>query len=759
MRPISPASATSSRRSHAAGARVFHFDIGDGHFIPEITVGPIVLASISPLVHGWGGVLDCHLMVSEPERHFEAVAKAGGDSVTFHVEACDDPRRAIARARELGLSVGVACNPDTPVEDLAAAAEGADLALCMSIEPGYSGQEFRPDALARIEQLATAPARRGAGAGRRWGQRRRRSLPRGTPAPICSSPGARSSGATTLRTDTRSSLPRSRNTHVADGLRESAVWRRLASHYAEIRDLQLRDLFESDPGRGERMTLEAGGLYLDYSKHRVTSDTLQLLRELAAERGFEERTQAMFRGEAVNVSEGRSALHVALRMPSSRSLIVGGVDVVKEVHEELDRLTAFTEAVRSGEWVGATGSRIRAVVNIGIGGSDLGPAMTCEALRPYATKEIQVRFVSNVDPADLEEAVRHLDPAETLFVVVSKTMSTLETMANARAAREWAAAALGDEGAQRHFAGVAANAEAGAKVGIPPERVFRLWDWVGGRTSLCSAVGLSVVIAVGSEKFRELLAGFHAVDEHFSNAPLDENLPALCGLLSFWYRNFFEAQSTAVFPYSHQLRLLPAYLQQLWMESNGKRVAATGEPIEVDTGSVLWGGEGTNAQHAVFQLLHQGTVLCPADLIGFARPSEAPGDRHDLLAANLFAQSEALAFGRTAEELEDAGVPPQAIPHRVMPGNRPTSVILAEQLTPASLGALVALYEHSVFTQAAIWGIDPFDQWGVELGKELAAKIAPELEPGSAGELQHDSSTNALIGRYKTLRASSDDDT
>ncbi len=540
---------------------------------------------------------------------------------------------------------------------------------------------------------------------------------------------------------------------MADGLRESATWRRLASHYTEIRDLHLRELFEADPRRGEQMTLEAAGLHLDYAKHRVTDETLRLLRELAAERGLAERIQAMFRGERVNVSEGRSALHVALRMPRTRSLVVDGVDVVKEVHEELDRVTGFAEQVRSGDWVGATGSRIRAVVNIGIGGSDLGPAMTCEALKPYVTKEIDVRFVSNVDPADLDEAVSDLDPAETLFVVVSKTMSTLETMANARAAREWAAAALGDEGAQRHFAGVAANAEAGAKVGIPPERMFRLWDWVGGRTSLCSAVGLSVVIAVGAERFRELLAGFHALDEHFSSAPAGENLAAVCGLLSFWYRNFFEAQSTAVFAYSHQLRLLPAYLQQLWMESNGKRVTATGEPIEVDTGSVLWGGEGTNAQHAVFQLLHQGTVLCPADLIGFAQPSGDDGERHDLLAANLFAQAEALAFGRTAEELEDAGVPQETIPHRVMPGNRPTSVILAERLTPATLGALVALYEHSVFTQAAIWGIDPFDQWGVELGKELAAKIAPELEPEWTHELRHDSSTNALIDRYRRLRS------
>lgn len=377
--------------------------------------------------------------------------------------------------------------------------------------------------------------------------------------------------------------------------------------------------------------------------------------------------------------------------------------------------------------------------------------MTCEALRAYAASEVDVSFVSNVDPAALAETTRDLDPAETLFVVVSKTMSTLETAVNARAARAWATATLGDD-VQRHFVGVAGDAEAGTKVGIPGDQVFRIWDWVGGRTSLCSAVGLSVAIAVGSERFRELLAGFHAMDEHFAQTPLGGNLPAISGLLSLWYRNFFGAQSSAVFSYSHSLRLLPSYLQQLWMESNGKRVTGAGDAVELDTGSVLWGGEGTNAQHAVFQLLHQGTVLCPADLIGFAKPSRGAGERHDLLAANLLAQAEALAFGRTAEELEDAGVPEETIPHRVMPGNRPTSILLAEELTPATLGALLALYEHSVFTQAAIWGIDPFDQWGVELGKELAAKIAPELEPDWKRELLHDSSTNALIRRYRRLR-------
>jgi len=537
---------------------------------------------------------------------------------------------------------------------------------------------------------------------------------------------------------------------VAESLRETAIWRRLEWHHAEVRDLSLRGLFDSDPTRGERLTAEAAGLYLDYSKHRVTDDTLQLLRKLAVERGLVEQVHAMFRGERVNVSEGRPALHVALRMPRSRSLVVDGVDIVKEVHEELDRLSALAEQVRTGEWLGATGKRVRAVVNIGIGGSDLGPAMAYEALRPYTTPEMAFRFVSNVDPTDLAQAVRDLDPVETLFVVVSKTMTTLETTANAHAALEWASVLR--EGAGRHFVAVTAREEAARDLGIPPENVFRMWDWVGGRTSLCSAVGLSLLIALGADRFRELLGGFHAMDEHFATAPLGGNLPATSGLLAVWYRNFFDAQTTAVVPYSDALRLLPAYLQQLWMESNGKRVTGAGEPAPVDTGSVLWGGSGTNAQHAVFQLLHQGTVLCPVDLIGFARPSDGDSERHDLLAANLLAQAGALAFGRTEDELEDAGVPDETILHRVMPGDRPTSVLLAEQLTPATLGALIALYEHSVFTQAAIWGIDPFDQWGVELGKELAARIAPELAVDWKHELLHDSSTNALVRRYRRLR-------
>ena len=430
-----------------------------------------------------------------------------------------------------------------------------------------------------------------------------------------------------------------------------------------------------------------------------------------------------------------------------------GVDVVREVHEELDRMFELADRVRSGAWEGATGARIRAVVNIGIGGSDLGPAMAYEALRAWATPEITFRFVSNVDPVDLAVATRDLDPRETLFVVVSKTMSTLETLENAKAARQWVAAGVGrEDGLERHFVGVAVKVEAAEAIGIPPENVFRFWDWVGGRTSLCSAVGLSTAVALGPEGFRQLLDGFHAMDEHFATAPLGANLPATAGLLAVWYRGFLGAQTTAVVPYSSALRLLPAYLQQLTMESLGKGVRSTGGPVETDTGAVLWGEPGTSAQHSFFQLLHQGTILVPLDLIGFARSPEDAQERHDLLAANLLAQAEALALGRTAKELEDAGVPAATIPHRVMPGNRPSSVILGKELTPAALGALVALYEHSVFTQAAIWDVDPFDQWGVELGKELAARIAPELAPRWKRELMHDSSTNALIRRYRRLR-------
>jgi glucose-6-phosphate isomerase len=539
--------------------------------------------------------------------------------------------------------------------------------------------------------------------------------------------------------------------HAAEELRETAAWRRLAWHHAEIRHLHLRALLTEDPTRGERLTAEAAGLSYDYSKNLVTDDTLDLLRKLAAERDLPERVRAMFRGERVNVSEDRPALHVALRMPRSRSLVVDGADVVKEVHGELDRFLAFAERVRGGEWTGATGRAIRTVINLGIGGSDLGPAMAYEALRPYTTSSLECRFVANVDPADLTRAIDGVDPAETLFVVVSKTMTTLETITNARAAREWLAAAVGDD-VSAHFVGVTANADAAGELGIPREQVFRMWDWVGGRTSLWSAVGISLAVALGAEGFRELLAGAHALDEHFASAPLGGNVPAIAGLLAVWYRGFFGAQTVAVVPYSHALRLLPAYLQQLEMESLGKRVREDGSPVDVDTGAIVWGSEGTNAQHAVFQLLHQGTTVVPVDLIVFAQPVEGPPEQHVLLAANAFAQAEALAHGRTADELEDAGVAEDTISHRVMPGNHPSSVLLAERLTPATLGALIAHYEHRVFTQAAIWGIDPFDQWGVELGKELAARIAPELDPGWKHELLHDPATNALISRYRRLR-------
>ncbi|HSJ93799.1 MAG TPA: glucose-6-phosphate isomerase [Gaiellaceae bacterium] len=541
---------------------------------------------------------------------------------------------------------------------------------------------------------------------------------------------------------------------MAEPLRETAAWRRLQWHHAEIRHLHLRELVRDDPTRGERLATEAAGLHLDYSKHLVTDDTLDLLRKVAAERDLAGRIEAMFRGEPVNVSEGRPALHVALRMPRSRSLVVDGVDVVREVHEELERIDALADAIRTGGWTGATGTRIRNILNLGIGGSDLGPAMAYEALRPYAAEELELRFVANVDPADLARAARGLEPEETLVVVVSKTMTTLETIRNAEAARAWLATAVGDDVAA-HFVAVTASPEAAAALGIPPGHVFRMWDWVGGRTSLCSAVGISLAIALGQRGFRELLAGFHALDVHFRSTPLGANLPAIAGLLAIWYRGLFGLQSRAVIPYAHALRMMPAYLQQLEMESLGKSVTDAGEPVELDTGAIVWGGEGTNAQHAFFQLLHQGTTVVPLDLVVFARSAEGPAERHDLLAASAFAQAEALAFGRTAEELEDAGVPAETIPHRVMPGNRPTSLILGRQLDPATLGALIAYYEHSVFTQAAVWGIDPFDQWGVELGKELASRIAPELAPGWKRELLHDPSTNALIRRYRQLR---DDD-
>jgi len=517
-----------------------------------------------------------------------------------------------------------------------------------------------------------------------------------------------------------------------------------------MRGVHLRDLFAADPKRGERLTAEAAGLFLDYSKHRVDAETLRLLVALAEVRDLRGRIDAMFRGEAINVTERRAVLHVALRAPRDRSIVVDGRDVVPGVHEVLDRMGAFADRVRGGAWKGHTGKPIRNVVNIGIGGSDLGPVMACQALRHYSDRSRTFRFVSNVDGTDFAEAVHDLDAAETLCIVSSKTFTTLETMTNAATARRWLVEALGDEKAvAKHFVAVSTNGAEVAKFGIDPAHMFGFWDWVGGRYSMDSAIGLSTMLAVGPEAFREMLGGFHAMDEHFRTAPFPRNLPVLMGLLTVWYANFFGAATTGVFPYDQYLARFPAYLQQLSMESNGKRVTLDGAPVDWDTGTIVWGEPGTNGQHSFYQLLHQGTHLVPCDFIGFARSLNPVGRHHDLLMANLFAQSEALAFGKTAVEVRAEGVPEDLVPHRTFPGNRPSSTILAERLTPATLGALVALYEHSVFTQGAIWGINSFDQWGVELGKALAQKIVPELEAKDAPPLAHDSSTNALIRRYR----------
>jgi len=527
----------------------------------------------------------------------------------------------------------------------------------------------------------------------------------------------------------------------------------LERHHAEIRDLHLRDLFASDPTRGERLAAEGAGLYLDYSKNRVTDDTVGLLLRLAEESGLPERTEAMFRGDRINTTENRSVLHVALRMPRERSLIVDGVDVVAEVHGVLDRMAAFSERLRSGEWTGHTGRPIRNVVNIGIGGSDLGPVMAYEALRFYAHRDLTFRFVSNVDSTDFVEATRDLTPEETLFIVSSKTFTTLETMTNARSARAWALDVLGDESAiAKHFVAVSTNADEVSKFGIDPENMFGFWDWVGGRYSLDSAIGLSTMLAVGPERFRELLAGFHAMDEHFRTTPLERNLPVLMGMLCIWYADFFGAQTVGVMPYSQYLKRFPAYLQQLTMESNGKSVTLDGRRVDYETGAVFWGEPGTNGQHSFYQLIHQGTKLIPVDLIGFAKTLNPLGEHHDILMSNVFAQAEALAFGKTEDAVRAEGTPEGVVPHRVFEGNRPSNVILAEQLTPHTLGALVALYEHSVFVQGTAWSINSFDQWGVELGKALAQRIIPELTTADEPELTHDSSTNALIRRYRTLR-------
>ena len=533
----------------------------------------------------------------------------------------------------------------------------------------------------------------------------------------------------------------------------SPAWQALAAHHAGIADLHLRTLFADDAGRGERLVLEAAGLFLDYSKNRVTDETLALLAALAASRGVRERTAAMFRGDVINTTEKRSVLHVALRMPKGTTLSVDGSDVVAEVHAVLDRMIAFADAVRSGRWLGHTGKRIRNVVNIGIGGSDLGPVMAYEALRYYSQRDLTMRFVSNVDGTDLVEATRDLDAAETLFIISSKTFTTLETLTNAHAARDWCVGQLGDDKAvAKHFVAVSTNTEGVTGFGIAPENMFGFWDWVGGRYSMESAIGLSTLIAVGPEHYTAMLAGSHAMDVHFRDSPVEKSLPALLGLLSVWNNNFLGAATLAVLPYDQYLKRLPAYLQQLTMESNGKHVTQDGRHVAVETSPILWGEPGTNGQHSFYQLIHQGTRIVPCDFIGFAQGLNVLGRQHDLLMSNLFAQTEALAFGKTAEQVAAEGTPAELVPHRVFEGNRPTNTLLAERLTPATLGALIALYEHSVFVQGTIWNIDSFDQWGVELGKVLAQKVIPELESAGEPALAHDSSTNALIRRYRRLR-------
>jgi glucose-6-phosphate isomerase len=536
-------------------------------------------------------------------------------------------------------------------------------------------------------------------------------------------------------------------------LRQRAAWKALETHYSQIRGQHLRQLFAADPKRGQRLTVEAVGLYLDYSKNRVTDETIKLLVQLAEESGLREHIDAMFRGDKINVTENRAVLHVALRAPKGLKILVDGENVVPGVHAVLDKMSKFADQIRSGAWKGHTGKRIRNIVNIGIGGSDLGPVMAYEALRHYSDRNLTCRYVSNVDGTDFAEATRDLDPVETLFIVSSKTFTTLETMTNAHTARAWSLAALRDESAvAKHFVAVSTNAKEVAKFGIDTANMFEFWDWVGGRYSLDSAIGLSTMIAVGPENFRRMLAGFHAMDEHFRAAPFAQNLPVLMGLLAFWYADFFGAETVAVLPYDQYLKRFPAYLQQLTMESNGKSVTLAGTRVDYATGAIYWGEPGTNGQHSFYQLIHQGTRLILCDLIGFCRSLNPIGEHHDLLMSNVFAQAEALAFGKTAEEVKAEGTPDWLVPHRTFEGNRPTNTILAEQLTPEILGSLVALYEHSVFTQGTLWQIDSFDQWGVELGKVLAKRIIPELQSKSEPELKHDSSTNALIRRYRAKK-------
>jgi glucose-6-phosphate isomerase len=540
----------------------------------------------------------------------------------------------------------------------------------------------------------------------------------------------------------------------ARSISKSAAWQALAHHYAAMRGRHLRDLFAQDPKRGERLTAEAAGVFLDYSKNRIDDETLKLLIELAEQSGLRGRIDAMFRGEKINITEDRAVLHVALRAPKGASIVVDGKNVVPEVHAVLDKMAAFANRVRSGEWKGHTGKRIRNVVNIGIGGSDLGPVMAYEALKYYSDRAMTFRFVSNVDGTDFVEATRDLDAAETLFIISSKTFTTLETMTNAHSARDWSLGALGGDAkaVARHFVAVSTNAEKVAEFGIDTANMFEFWDWVGGRYSMDSAIGLSTMLAIGPDHFQAMLEGFHAVDEHFRSAPFERNLPVLMALLGVWYSDFFGAQTVAVLPYDQYLKRFPAYLQQLTMESNGKHVTLAGTRVDYDTGPIYWGEPGTNGQHSFYQLIHQGTRLIPCDFIAFVQPLNQLGRHHDMLLANVFAQTEALAFGKTPEQVKAEGTPDWLVPHRVFEGNRPSNTILLDRLTPAALGKLVALYEHSVFTQGTIWDIDSFDQWGVELGKVLAQRIIPELESKTEPKLGHDSSTTNLIRRYRKLK-------
>jgi glucose-6-phosphate isomerase len=555
--------------------------------------------------------------------------------------------------------------------------------------------------------------------------------------------------ATPARTGTKS--------QGIEPLTKRKAWRGLRTHYRKVREVHLRNLFADDSKRGERMTAEAGGLYLDYSKNRITDDTVRLLVELAEESGLESRIEAMFRGEKINTTEKRAVLHVALRSPKGASIVVDGENVVPQVHAVLDRMAEFSGRVRSGEWKGHTGKRIRNVINIGIGGSDLGPVMAYEALKHYSERAMTFRFVSNIDSTDFAEAVRDLDPSETLFIVSSKTFTTLETMTNAHSARAWSLDGLGGDAKSvaKHFVAVSTNAAEVARFGIDTANMFGFWDWVGGRYSMDSAIGLSTMLAIGPDNFRAMLEGFHQMDEHFRNTPFERNLPVLMGLLGVWYNDFFGAQTVAVLPYEQYLRRFPAYLQQLTMESNGKRVTLDGTEVSYATGPIYWGEPGTNGQHSFYQLIHQGTRLIPCDFIAFGQPLNQLGRHHDMLVANVFAQTEALAFGKTPEQVKAEGTPDWLVPHRVFEGNRPSNTILADRLTPEILGNLVALYEHSVFTQGTIWQINSFDQWGVELGKALAQRMIPELESKTEPTLGHDSSTNSLIRRYRRLKEAS----